>query len=166
MNVYNVNAGLIAAYSNFSPAWMVRDEKIRTLPDIKAWSDITYLEWETQAEASGQNVKGLSYIIRFEIANVDTTAIIEQAAGALSSIPWPGLTIPMSDPRGPAILGTPNGAGIAFLLATHKAQLGEKTVESVQLWSRLLKTRYRTYIKLYAAFKIGPVASSSGPSTL
>jgi ABC-type cobalamin transport system ATPase subunit len=37
-----------------------------------------------------------------------------------------------------AILGTPNGAGSGFLLATHKTELGVKRFKSVTVWNHPL----------------------------
>jgi hypothetical protein len=136
---------------------MVRTQTIKLLPDIRAWSDVTFVEWQAQAHARAHDIKGLKYVIRYNIVNADTSMIINQAVGPTSSIGWPGVTISMRSEIGRAVLGTPNGVGVAYLLATHKAQLGQKTVESVHLWSRPPKY-------FYAVFKIGPVASSSGPS--
>ena len=164
-NVYNPKAGFIVAYNNFSPSFMVRNNPIKTVPDVRAWSDVTFIEWKTQAQISGQDIMGLKYVFRYEIVNPQTALVIEKAVGTFRSIRWPGLIIPMSDERGQAILGTPNGVGVAYLLATHKAQLGEKTIESVHVWSRQVKNPRQVYEFLYAAFKISNVASSSGSST-
>lgn len=41
----------------------------------------------------------------------------------------------MSTANGQAVLGTPNGNGGAWLLATHKAKFGLKTIESVRVWA-------------------------------
>ena len=40
----------------------------------------------------------------------------------------------METEEGKALLGTPNGSGIAWLLAQHRKQLGDKAVKKVQLW--------------------------------
>ena len=144
---------------------MVRNKENKMLPDIRAWSDVVFLEWQAQAQDNGHDVQGLKYVFRYEVVNPNTVVIVEQATGRLRRSLWPGLTFPMSDERGRAILGTPNGAGVAYLLATHKEQLGDKTIESVQVWWYPNEVNFlRVYI-LYIAFKIGPVASSSGPST-
>ena len=137
---------------------MIRSS-IKILPDVKTWSDVTFVEWQSQAQASGQDIKGLKYVIRYHVVNTDTIQIIDRAAGDESHIEWPGVTMPMSDEKGQAVLGTPNGAGIAYLLATHKAQLGQKTVESVLVWSQNIGAEIYYH---YAAFKIGP-DSPSGP---
>jgi hypothetical protein len=139
---------------------MTRHDPIPILPNIRAWSDVVFVEWQSQTAASGHDIRGLKYIVRYEIVNGDTASIVDQAATAPES-EWPGETIPMSAIRGRAILGTPNGAGIAYLLATHKAQLGHMTVERVQLWTRHIIVSGEMYNYLYAVFTIGPVASSS-----
>lgn len=41
----------------------------------------------------------------------------------------------MQEAAGQAILGTSNGAGCAYLVAQHKAQLGVKTITEVTLWA-------------------------------
>jgi hypothetical protein len=133
---------------------MVLNRPIRTLPDIKRWSDVTFLEWQTQTQANGQDVKQLKYVVRYEIVNHDTSTIIEDAAGdELIHSPWPGLTEDMTDQRGRAILGTPNGQGIGYLLATHKAEFGQLTVKNVRTWW------YGEFGFIFASFKIGPVTS-------
>ena len=166
MNVYDAKAGIIIAYNNFGPAYMVRKKPSKKLPDIRAWSDITFVEWQRQAQDEGQDISGLKYVIRYDIVNVDTAEIIEEAVGDSSRILWPGVTISMSTEEGRAILGTPNGAGVAFLLATHKVQLGQKTVESVHVWKRRVRRTAGVSSHLFAVFKIRPVASSSSePST-
>jgi hypothetical protein len=155
-----VKAGFIVAYNNFGPAWMLRKNKIKTLPDIRAWSDVTFLEWQRQALVSGQDVQQLKYVIRYEIINEDTCRIIEEAAGEDQiPTPWPGLTESMSEEKGRAILGTPNGLGIAYMLATHKSHFGEKTIESVRVWWE------GELGFIFASYKIGPVASSEPATT-
>ena len=46
---------------------------------------------------------------------------------------WPGISFDIERKEAKAILGTPNGKGVAWLLAQHRAQLGEKTVKKVTL---------------------------------
>jgi hypothetical protein len=126
---------------------------------------VTFVEWQEQAEISGVDVKGLKYVIRFDVVNTATNSIVSRAVRGLFRINWPGVTLPMSEAKGQAVLGTPNGAGIAYLLATHKAQLGQKTVESVHVWTRAVQEESGLAQYLYAAFKIGPVASVASSST-
>jgi hypothetical protein len=133
-------------------------EPVKILPEVQAWSDIVFVEWQTQAQNRNRDIKGLKYIFRYQIVTPETVAIIEEAASGKKNLPWPGVTISMTDEyeehdrRGMAILGTPHGTGVAYLLSTHKAQFGQRIIESVQVWSDMKEKTY-----LIAIFIIGPV---------
>ena len=137
--MYNVVDGYIIAESNQSPAQtpLVIANR-REAPALQAWSDAIFLEWQNIATTTGQNIQNIQYIFQFDISNDDTNDIVDQAV--LNVDPqgiggWPGHVLPMSTNEGKAILGTPNGNGQAWLLATHKAQFGLKTIESVRVWA-------------------------------
>ena len=73
--------------------------------------------------------------LQFDIVNTDTNAIIEEILSEVGGVGgFPGDVFLMSDDTGKALLGTPNGNGQAWLLATHKAQFGAKTIESVRVF--------------------------------
>ena len=114
---------------------------------------MVFVEWQSQAESWGLDVRQLNYVFRFEIANADTKEVIRRILGGEES-PWPGVEVSMRDPAGLAMLGTPNGLGIAWLLATHKDQLGTRTIESVRVWTGAVGTDGRLY---HAYFKIVPL---------
>jgi len=69
-----------------------------------------------------------------EMSNEVTIEVIRRILGGFYG-PWPGVEVPMTDAAGLAVLGTPNGRGVAWLLATHKEQFGRRTIESVRVWS-------------------------------
>ena len=167
LNVYNTKAGYIVAYNNFGPAFMIRKNPVKILPDVRAWSDVTFVEWQTQAQNTNQDITQLRYVIRYQIANKETLDIIKRIVGNVRTLYFPGVTISMTkangkpNAKGRAILGTPNGAGVAYLLATHKVQLGHKMIESVQLWTKTYRTGSQTLDITCALFKIVPGASSS-----
>jgi hypothetical protein len=83
--------------------------------------------------------------VRFRVENEESLAVIERVVrnyrearrsgeGAQCFCPASGITWHMQTPEGQALLGTPNGSGVAGLLAQHNAELGHKTVESVTLF--------------------------------
>ena len=82
------------------------------------------------------------------MTNEDTFDVVERILKG-TDFPWPGVELRMSEPAGLAMLGTPNGRGVAWLLATHKEQFGHRTIESVRVWS---DNGY------HACFKIVPLA--------
>jgi hypothetical protein len=69
--------------------------------------------------------------------NVPTYSILNKimARHGLAQYPiWPGTTFDMECEEGRAILGTPNGAGTAWLLIQHKKQLGDRRIEKVTIF--------------------------------
>jgi hypothetical protein len=96
---------------------------------------VVFVEWQTQAQIRDVNIKGLKGVFQMEIANADTIFVIKILNGGEELLPWPGLAFKMSDERGQAMLGTPNGLGVAWLLITHKSQFAGRTIESVRVWT-------------------------------
>lgn len=47
---------------------------------------------------------------------------------------WPGVDFWMDTDAGKAILGSPNGNGVGWLLAQHHAQLGRKAISRVTVF--------------------------------
>lgn len=100
-------------------------------------------------------IKGLRSVVRLGIENKDTNAIVHrivrdkvtsdcQYDTAIQSIDagcphcskkieWPGLTVDIESQEGLALLGTPNGVGVAWLLKQH-AELTCKTITRVSVW--------------------------------
>jgi hypothetical protein len=125
----------------------------RILPDVKAWSDVVFIEWQIQARRRELDFRGLKWVFRYSISNKKTKhVLLESSQGVLE---WPGTLLSMDEPGGIAMLGTPNGLGVAWLLATHKAQFGEMTVESVRVWATPDSKGKDHY---HAAFKIVPLS--------
>lgn len=103
---------------------------------LKQWSDVTFLEWQGQCQRAGTSIRSLNRIFRTQVENTATTNVI---LTALSNVgqqveQWPGWTFDANSDEGAAILGAPNGYGIAWLLIGHKIALGLKTVSTIQVW--------------------------------
>ena len=47
---------------------------------------------------------------------------------------WPGTTYEAGTEAFNALLGTPNGFGIPYMLAQHQKQLGHKTVDKITIF--------------------------------
>jgi len=140
-NILNVESGVIIVYMAYGPD----HEGQRQFPEVtgdavvplKQWSDVTFLMWQEHAVA---NIKSLRYVFVTNIVNDDSYAIIKNVLDRHKTnirSPWPELELEMhgqyqSDAR--ALLGTPNGRGVAYLLATHKQQLGFKVINSVTIF--------------------------------
>ena len=86
---------------------------------------MVFVEWQSQAKDRGLDIRELNYVFRMEMSNAVTIEVIQRILGG-SYGPWPGVEVQMTDAAGLAMLGTPNGRGVAWLLATHKEQFGKR----------------------------------------
>lgn len=143
-NTYNAKDGVILANRNFSPA---DQSPAAQLPNLQKWSDVVWYFWEMSCQEENVGVGNLNYIFRVQIVNDNTNFIVSKALGSTSVDVWPGKEFSMDMDQGKALLGTPNGGGVAWFLINHQAQMGTKTIKSVNVFS--------TEKGLQLAFKIG-----------
>ncbi|KAF2852926.1 hypothetical protein T440DRAFT_553262 [Plenodomus tracheiphilus IPT5] len=126
--------GMIIAYDNVSPTSISKKvpKPDFDLPDLKQWSDIAYLQWKLQAPDPTK----LKYVIRYQINNAETNTIADMVNFEQDTElqAWPGRTYDVKSQVGEALLGSPNGSGVAYLLAQHKEQLGHKTVSRITMF--------------------------------
>lgn len=104
------------------------------LPDLRQSSDIMWGQWRLHAGARASQIK---YYIINAITNSDTGPVIQRAVESGKVAPlkkWPGASFGMETDEGKALLGTPVGVGVGFLLAQHKAQLGNKVISKVDVF--------------------------------
>jgi hypothetical protein len=78
----------------------------------------------------------VDYVIRSPIENTETEALIKQALDRVGKPlgPWPGVVFDMNTDEGQALLGSPNGLGVGYLLIQHKNSLGMKTISKVTVF--------------------------------
>lgn len=145
-NTFNPKDGVILANRNFSPADYMSNPKAQ-LPDLQKWSDVNWFFWEMSCQEEKVGVENLNYVFRVQVVNDNTNFVVSKALGSTSVDAWPGKEFNMDTDQGRAILGTPNGGGVAWFLINHQAQVGTKTVKSVTVLS--------TDRGLQLAFKIG-----------
>ncbi|KAH8724374.1 hypothetical protein GQ44DRAFT_728022 [Phaeosphaeriaceae sp. PMI808] len=148
-NIINIKAGLIVAVNNSSPLQTALTQARKrqageiVLPKLKHWSDMVFLQWRFPEYLSGSGE--LCYVLRAGVENRSTVNIIFQVLGQeydpylwvdkWDDRPrWPGIEFSMETAEGQALLGTPNGSGVGFLLIQHKRDLGHKVVEKVRVF--------------------------------
>ncbi|KAF1986239.1 hypothetical protein K402DRAFT_421448 [Aulographum hederae CBS 113979] len=138
--IFDVERGAIISEYAFSPTAMIEKEHLSTTtPPLSRWSDITWLTWERLAAAANKPTSSLRHIIRREISNPTTQAILTSILARTSypqDIPllpgtWPGpLTVSMDSDAGKALLASPNGYGVAWMLVERREAMGAKRVKS------------------------------------
>ncbi|KAK3715708.1 hypothetical protein LTR37_006933 [Vermiconidia calcicola] len=144
-NNFYPDQGIIVATDNFGPVQRLKAVG-KTLEGeivpLRQWSDIVFLEWQHQTTA-GQQRRGIKFVVHSNIINTRTKNVIFKALEDDGDSPIPpafppGKEYPMDSKQGKAILGTPNGNGVAWFLIQHKAELGHKTIESVVVFDNSL----------------------------
>lgn len=152
-NIVNEKAGLLIALDNIGPAhkvaaelakMRVRPTEIPLLPKLQKWSDAAYLQWQSCTPSTQ-----LRYVLRANIHNADTIAVMSRILGVpannatvmadggmswLTRPHWPGLSFGTEQEEAQALLGTPNGCGVGWLLAQRKTELGHKVIDKVTIF--------------------------------
>ncbi|KAF7886114.1 hypothetical protein EAF00_010217 [Botryotinia globosa] len=141
----NTKDGIIIAIDSKSPYFTKRskaqaagkpEDKI-SATTLQTWSDITYLSWHAQCTKTSAPLITLKHIIQSHITNSETIFVITEILEEEKiTYPLDGLKIDINDSKGhgAALLGTPNGKGIGWLLAQHKKQLGNAKIASVEIF--------------------------------
>ncbi|KAF7910439.1 hypothetical protein EAE99_011213 [Botrytis elliptica] len=137
--------GIIISIDSKSPYFTKQSKAIVTgepvdnvsATTLQTWSDITYLSWHEECTKTSTPLKNLKHIIRSHITNSETLSVITEILEEEKIIfPPNGLLVEINDSKGygAALLGTPNGKGIGWLLAQHKNQLGNAKIVSVEIF--------------------------------
>lgn len=141
----NVQGKTISALQSFSPAYMIK--KFHTvngqmpegwkerLPDVHKQSDLLWIMWK---DAAGDKAGALKYIFRHHVITPETKAVMEHVAGAAEDLldaPWPGHVFGFPSNFYTALLGTPHGRGIVYLLTQHADGLAGKNIKSITVFT-------------------------------
>jgi len=128
---------------------------------------VTFLQWN---HLTGGNPGALKYVWRVNIFNPETYGIaLEALQRKYNEEPTTlGRRFSVDDEEGKAILGTAHGAGVAYLLAQHKEQMGMKTMRGVYVFQSPEKENVRKVLVrglgpvlgLQLVFIIGDVGTS------
>ncbi|KAF2014147.1 hypothetical protein BU24DRAFT_492854 [Aaosphaeria arxii CBS 175.79] len=133
----NAQDGVLIFLRRYSPQQMAAKAQppITNIPDLKRSSDILWGQWTLHTKGNVGNVR---YLISNAVTNVDTGPIIQRAIESVNASPlkkWPGVSFSSMSEQGRALLGSPNGIGLGYLLVQHKAQLGNKYVTRIDVFA-------------------------------
>ena len=141
-NVINID-GAVFALQGFSPRARgayrtppVNGSPGNELVPLQTWADVTFLEWQDACRADEKCVKGLKVITKCHTESNATMRVGDSALGGTDSWGvWPGQSFSKGSDQFAALMATPSGRGVVWLLLTHREQFGWKSVKSVNLWS-------------------------------
>lgn len=106
------------------------------LVPLQTWADVAFLEWADACKGDDQCIKGLRMVTKCHSDSNATMQIGNQALGDPEKWDvWPGQSFDKDSEQFAALMSTPVGRGVAWLLLTHREQLGWKHVKSVDLWA-------------------------------
>lgn len=141
--------GMIIADHNFGPDNMGGRESppmaASEIVPLKQWSDVTFIQYqdyckqhETTTSSFEACLKALRGVMRANVVGAKTREIANEALSQSGRLlrGWDHrATWTIEEESAQALLATPNGLGVAWLLAQHKAQLGHKVVTEVSVFS-------------------------------
>ena len=126
-------------------------------PALQRWSDLVWLEWTNQCARRGASPANLNVVLHYRIVTRRTLGVIRQVLQRAGTqlAEWPGTEISATTPSGAALVGTPHGLGIGWLLADHRVGgVLSKRVESVVIFATDPRTMDQ---EVHLAFNLGPI---------
>ncbi|EEU39850.1 uncharacterized protein NECHADRAFT_39412 [Fusarium vanettenii 77-13-4] len=147
-NSFILDPGVIIADKNLGVAEAMKQNLINPnslTTHIKKWSDMAWIQWFNTCKFQEGDVTTLKYIIRSWITNHTTLSLIFEAILNKNDKDGKGtrigrwneritLTVDDNPDEFHAILGSPNGAGSAYLLINHKDKLGVRVINKVDIF--------------------------------
>ena len=106
-------------------------------PILRRWSDFAFLCWQHACQNDWHCMQGLEWVVQDSVRNQTSLRVSSSAVsnvGGTWSTAFPGTYIGMDREEGKAMLGTPNGWGVAWMLGQHVIPFGAKTAASVTVF--------------------------------
>ncbi|KAL6812361.1 hypothetical protein J3E69DRAFT_376188 [Trichoderma sp. SZMC 28015] len=147
---FSPSGGVIIADNNFSVDAAIKQDKLdaaKITTHVRRWSDAAWMQWVKACnDAKFNDVSNVKYIFRASVENPTSLDLLFQALREKYSdsptVPPIGvwnnrltLDVDHDSRQFFAVLGSPNGSGVAYLLMTHKGALGVKTVNKVDIFT-------------------------------
>lgn len=146
--VYNFPGKAIVSLNTFSPVYCAgkthdtvpTTDLARFVPQIHKWSDVVSIQWAKLAQEHGGSASSLKYVFKHHVVTDFTKRVMERVAGASIGEddfdrPWPGITVAKGGPRFRALLGTPHGKGVVWLLISHPDLFPNKDILKITMFT-------------------------------
>ncbi|KAL8751620.1 MAG: hypothetical protein Q9184_006011 [Pyrenodesmia sp. 2 TL-2023] len=124
---------MIICHASYSPKHEAKNGQ--AWPELYRWSDVAWLAW---SQIAGDQKGKLRYIVRDDITTPSTRKwmeYIKRAKPNTNFLPWPGQLYDLTSEEGKALLATPHGVGLAYMVADHREELSYKTFPAVCIWT-------------------------------
>ncbi|KAI4269383.1 MAG: hypothetical protein L6R38_007485 [Xanthoria sp. 2 TBL-2021] len=118
----------------------------KQLPAMQRWSDIVWYVWALTAKDKAGDLR---YIFRDHVID----QIFKVPAYTLD-FKWPGKTFDVGTDDRKALLGTPHGTGIAYLLADNKKTLGKRSLKITCFTSDSFREKVTDYFMLFELVRV------------
>lgn len=107
----------------------------RPLPELQHWADVAFVAYKEQCKLDGKPVTGLARVFRCEIKNEKTLEVVRAICAEIAGMArgMNTTTFDAGSAQGNALIATPNGAGVAWVLLRHRERLGKKVIKRVIL---------------------------------
>ncbi|KAF2405068.1 hypothetical protein EJ06DRAFT_11388 [Trichodelitschia bisporula] len=141
---YFMNAiyqGMLIGLNNQSPATL--PQAAGSPPALRqSWSDFVHYQWKKDKDQQALDPKGLKYVLRHHVINERTRDAVQYAMQQTKQVVqyWnrggsPARLTPEDTPEEfKAMLATPNGHGIPWLLTQHKDTFGVREVYAIEIF--------------------------------
>ncbi|KAI9656040.1 MAG: hypothetical protein M1821_005101 [Bathelium mastoideum] len=129
ISAFNIHDGVIYQIDNLSPS----QTTAHPLVELSRWSDVVFLEWSRLA---GNNLQNINYIFAYFVSNTESQQIVARAVQGHGNLgPWPGISFFPGQDEYQAVVGSPNGFGVAWFLISHKYWTLFKTISEVVVFT-------------------------------
>lgn len=136
---------MISGIYNFSPLYYAardhpdvpRQDLARYIPGPHKWSEITWAAWMDICMMQRGDPTSLKYIFKHDVITDNTRYIMEQAVGVGEDdfeTEWPGIRYMRGSTHYQALMGTPHGTSMAWLLIDHPNDLRGREIESITMF--------------------------------
>jgi hypothetical protein len=137
MNQYNAFYGMVVVVSVLSPQYSSKldENKGSIVPVVKTWSDISWVEYWSQANTGARTPERLKYFLIHTVVNFETREVVDELQPSIPKWGDDGnkyFSTTIEPNR--AMLGTPLGRGMSYFLLNHKAQLGVKEISGFRIF--------------------------------
>lgn len=105
---------------------------------LRRLSDYTFLVWQDACRSDHTCIQSLEWVIHDDVINSACEAVARyalQLEGVTSLSAWPGTMFQTNTASGQALVGCPNGFGVAYMLGQNIIPFTPKTIDYVLVFA-------------------------------